>query len=444
MHAPDLPWGRLPVSRGTCRLEAGPTSAPDVVKRALVWLVILTASTAPGRAEDWPRWRGPAGNGVSSERSLPVHWSATDNVRWKTAIPGEGFSSPVVCGERAFVTSAFAHGERRALHCLDRGHGTLLWSREVRDRSPERTSASTGYAAATPGTDGRRVVAFFGNAGAVCYDPDGRLLWRRELGSFDTELGLASSPVLDGGRVFLVCDHDGDRFTSFDSFLIALDLDTGKTLWKTDRPGLFRSWSTPILVPGAGGKTELVVSGQEQLRGYDPETGKELWRAEGLTGWVAPSPVFGHGLVFATSGRDGPTLAVRSGGRVVWRQPRGGPYVCSPVLSGDFLYVPDERGIITCYEAATGTLRYRERLGGKFTASPVAGDGKVYCTNEAGTTFVLKAGPHFEVLARNELREDCLASAAVSGGQLFLRTEHHLFCIGAPGGGSQRWGRTRR
>jgi outer membrane protein assembly factor BamB len=394
-------------------------------------LALLAAFAVAGRADDWPCWRGPA-CGVSSEPSLPVHWSASENVHWKTPVPGEGFSSPIVSGKRIFLTSAFAGGERRALHCLARQHGALLWTREVHDRDPERTSASTGHAAATPVTDGRRIVAFFGNAGAACYDMEGRLLWRRELGKFDSELGLASSPVLSGNRVILLCDHDGDHFQSFDSFLVALDLETGKVVWKSDRPNLFRSWSTPILVPGAAGKPQLVVNAQEQLRAYDPDTGKNLWRVDGMTGWVAPSPVFGHELIFATSGRDGPVVAVRPDGRVAWRQPRGGPYVCSPVLYQDLLYVPDEKGMVTCYEAATGKVQYRERLGGKFTASPVAGDGKVYCTNEAGTTFVLRAGRRFELLARNDLREDCLAAAAIAGGKLILRTEHDLFCIGVP------------
>ncbi len=386
-------------------------------------------------AQDWPRWRGPDGGGVSAESPLPEKWGPSLNVAWKTPIPGEGSSSPVVWGDAVFVTSALEDGTRRVVHCLDRRTGAVRWSREIRDENPERTSALTGHAAATPAVDGARVVAFFGNAGAGCYDFEGRPLWRRRFGNFDSELGLASSPVLHGGSVLLVCDHDGSRFTSFDSFLIALDAATGETRWKADRPGLERSWSTPI-VATAGGGPELVVSAQDEIRAYDPATGRPLWRVGGMTGWVAPSPVFGKGLVFAASGKDGPTLAVRPGGRgdvtathVAWREARGGPYVCSPLLYGDHLYVHDEHGILTCRDAAGGRVLYRERLKGKFTASAVAGDGKVYFTNEEGTTFVVRAGGEFAVVAENRLDEACLASPAVSRRALFVRGKRHLFCI---------------
>ena len=310
----------------------------------VVVLVMLVGNAV--RAEDWPRWRGPDGNAVSQQTNLPIHWSPTQNIRWSTEIPGQGFSSPIVWGDRIFLTSAFDGGARRAVHCLDGARGKILWSREIRDKNPEHASAMTGHAAATPVTDGERVIAFFGNAGAVCYDMAGKQLWHRKLGEFESELGLATSPVIYRDRVIHVCDHDGDRFGSFDSFLVALDVKNGAVVWKTERRGLYRSWSTPILVPGAGGKQELVVNAQDELRAYDPNTGKQLWQVAGMTGWVAPSPVFGDGLIFATSGKDGPTLAVRPGGRgdatasrVIWKQPRGGPYVCSPVLYGDYLYV---------------------------------------------------------------------------------------------------------
>jgi outer membrane protein assembly factor BamB len=341
-----------------------------------------------------------------------------------------------VHGDRVYVTAAQDRGERRLVHCLHRNTGQLLWSRALADRDPERTSALTGHAASTPATDGRYVVAFFGNAGVVCYDTAGRQRWHRSLGTFDTELGLASSPVLDGSRVYLVCDHDGDRFTSFDSFLVALDRETGQERWRVSRPGHGRSWSTPILVPGPDGRRQLIVSGEERLRAYDPETGKALWQAAGLTGWVAPSPVFGHGLIFAASDRDGPILAVAPGGTgdvpPRWRLPRGGPYVTSPVLLGDHLYTITELGIVSCHAATTGERLYRERLAGKFTASPVAGDGKVIVVNEAGTAYVLAAGPRFAVLARNRLGEECLASPAVADGLLFLRTAEHVYCFGPP------------
>lgn len=397
-------------------------------------ILLLLVLVPAARAENWPRWRGPDGNAVSGESPLPVQWNSKQNVRWKTKVPGEGFSSPIVWEDRVFVTSALEKGTRRIVHCLDRKSGKILWSSELAHKGPEVAWRMTGHAAPTPVTDGKRVVAFFGNAGVVCYDFAGKRLWHRDLGEFDSELGLASSPVLWRDRLLLVCDHDGDRFTSFDSFLIALNSETGKDVWKTERRDLKRSWSTPILAPGKDGRQELIVNAQDELRAYDPETGKPLWQVADLGGWVAPSPVFGHGRVFATSGKNGPVLAVKPGGKGEvkpdWRHAEGGPYVCSPVLYGDYLYVPDEQGFLACYHALSGKQQYRERLGGKFYASAVAGDGKLYLTNADGITFVVKAGPKLEVLAKNALEEYTLASLAVSAKELFLRTEHHLYCIG--------------
>jgi outer membrane protein assembly factor BamB len=393
--------------------------------------------TLPASAEDWPRWRGPDGNAVSCDGGLPAEWGADKNIAWRTELPGEGVSSPIVCGERIFLTAAFDNGMRRAVICLDRDTGRIVWTRETADDDPEVSSALTGHAASTPATDGRHVVAALGNAGVVCYSNAGERLWHRDFGEFESELGLASSPVIAADRVFLVCDHDGDRFRTFDSFLIALALDSGETIWKTDRPGLYRSWSTPILIPAPGVRGELIVNAQDHLRAYDPASGAELWRVGGMTGWVTPSPVFADGLIFACSGRDGPTMAVRPGGRgdvtdshVVWSGQRGAPYVCSPVAYGGRLYVLNEQGILSCYDAASGNQHYRERLEGKFVASPVAGDGKLYFTNDRGTTYVVCAGSKFELLAQNSLDEDCLASPAISDGSIFLRTAKALYRVG--------------
>jgi outer membrane protein assembly factor BamB len=400
---------------------------------ALLTFSLLVPSVT-ARADNWPRWRGPDGNAVSAESPLPLRWSKTENIRWKAEISGEGCSSPIVWEDRVFVTSALDNGKRRLVHCLDRQSGKVTWTREIADKNPETTSNATGHAACTPVTDGRHVVAFFGNAGVVCYDFSGKQLWHKSLGTFDSELGLASSPIIHEDRVILVCDHDGDRFTSFDSFLTALDIKSGKELWRTERRGVFRSWSTPV-VATLNAKPQIIVNAQDELRGYDPANGKQLWHVKGMTNWVTPSPVLGHGLIFATSGRNGPVLAVKPGvlgeGEVkpVWRHETGGPYVCSPLLYGDYLYVHNEQGILSCYEAKTGKLQYKERLEGKFWTSAAAGDGKIYITNEAGTTFVVRAGTKFEVLARNALEEYSVASPAIAGGDLFLRTEKHLYCI---------------
>ncbi len=242
----------------------------------LATTVCVTAASA----DEWPGWRGPNGSGVSGETGLPVRWSATSGVRWRVRVPGEGFSSPIVWNDRVFVSSSLEDGARRTVHCLKRDSGETLWSQSIRDDWPEIASAMTGHAAATPVTDGERVVAMFGNAGAVCYDMDGRQLWRRELGRFESELGLASSPVIHGDLVLLLCDHDGDRFNSFDSFLIALDKRTGETRWKTERPKLYRSWSTPLVV-AAKDRAELIVNAQDELRVYDPRVRQAAVAREG-------------------------------------------------------------------------------------------------------------------------------------------------------------------
>jgi outer membrane protein assembly factor BamB len=374
-------------------------------------LIALAGCASSG---DWPRWRGPDGNAVADGTPLPVPMP----VAWNVAVPGEGASSPIVSGESIFVSSAAESGGRRMLHCLDRTTGAARWTREIPDENPERTSALTGHAAATPVTDGARVVAAFGNAGVVCVDFSGTILWRKRLGEFDSELGLASSPILHGGLAILVCDHDGV------SFLIALEVRTGTIVWKTVRSGLGRSWSTPIVVAG-----ELIVSAQDEVRAYDPATGEQRWAVEATSGWVAPSPVSGGGLIFAVSGKDGPVVAIGPGGRIAWREERGGPYVGSPVLYEGLLYFVDDQARLVCREATTGALIYRERLEGKFTASPVAGDGKIYVVSEAGTITIVRAGRAFARLAEKRLDEECLASPAISRGAILIRTRSHLWCF---------------
>ena len=406
--------------------------------RGMLAVVLLIVASAACRAEDWPRWRGPEGNAVSSESPLPVDWGPTTNIAWKAAIPGVGFSSPIIAGDCVFVTSSLENGARRLTHCLDRRDGRLLWTREIADDDPEVASSMTGHAAATPAAADGKIVAMFGRAGLVCYDNVGQRLWHVKLGQFESELGLASSPIIDGDRVFAVCDHDGDRFSSFDSFLLAVKLSDGSELWRIARRDLYRSWSTPLLASFDGSR-QLIVNAQDELRAYDAASGKVLWRFSGMTGWVTPSPVVGGGVIFATSGKNGPVVAVkpiRDGKgwsvRTIWQVESGGPYVCSPVVYQDRLYVHNEAGVLTCYQAADGRLAYRRRLEGKFTASSVAGDGKVFLTNEEGTTYVVRAGAEFGLLATNCLAEYTLASPAISGGRLFLRTEQHLYCI-APG-----------
>jgi outer membrane protein assembly factor BamB len=403
---------------------------------ALVAGMAATATLRASAGENWPGWRGPGARALSDDTGLPVEWSTAKNIRWKTPVPGEGSSSPVRWNDRVFLTSSREEGTLRALHCLDFATGRNLWTREIEDENPEITSSLTGHAAATPVTDGLRVAAFFGNAGIVAYDFSGRQLWRKRFGEFESELGLASSPIFHDGMLIQLCDHDGKFFSTFESFLIALSMQDGSTRWKSGRRGLERSWSTPIVVP-AGDERELVVSAQDQLRGYDPASGKLLWQVDATTGWVTPTPVFGHGLIFAQSGKSGPIVAVRPGGRgdvreshVAWRVETGGPYVCSPLLYGDYLYVHNEGGVLACFHALTGREAYRQRLGGKFIASAVGAEGRLYVTNEAGQTFVVSAGEKFRLLATNALEEVCLASPAIADGDLLVRTQKHLWRIG--------------
>lgn len=417
---------------------------------AILAAIAFCCAQRSALGEEWPRWRGPNGaaiyDTVGDESPLPVRWSERDGIAWRSVIPGEGSSSPIVSRGRVFITSSEDSGSRRKTHCLDAASGKLLWTRSIDDDDAEVTSSLTGHAASTPAADGERVVAFFGNAGAVAYDYDGNQLWRRELGEFESELGLASSPIIDDGKVYFTCDHDGDRFRTFDSFLIAIDVATGETIWKTDRPGLYRSWSTPIVATAEGGGRELVVNGQGELRGYSLTSGELLWRVGGMTDWVSPSPIFGSvggiggdaksDLILAASGRNGPMIAVRPGGRgevtashVVWKDDSGGPYVCSPLLYRDLLYVHNEQGILTCREAKSGAIVYRQRLPGKYTASAVAGDGKLYFGNEEGQWRVVRAGRDFEVLVVNRLEGHCLASPAIADGKLIIRAGETLYAI---------------
>ncbi|MBB73652.1 MAG: hypothetical protein CMJ75_03955 [Planctomycetaceae bacterium] len=412
-----------------------PRALASWVGGRVLLLLFSVLIACPLEADNWARWRGPQGSAVSAETGVPLQWGQDRNIRWKTAIPGEGSSSPIVWNDRVFLTSAEDEGCLRWLHCLDLLTGRIIWSSQVAHDWPELTSALTGHAASTPTTDGQRVFTWLGNAGLSCHDFSGRQIWHRDLGAFESELGLASSPVLVGERLFLVCDHDGTRFKSFDSFLIALDPQTGRTLWKTPRAGLLRSWSTPIAVASAQQKV-LIVNAQDQLRAYDLVTGRQQWSVTGMTPWVTPSPVVAGGLIFASSGRDGPALAVKPGGygdvtetHVAWKQSRGAPYVCSPIVYQGYLYLLNETGILTCLKARTGKLQFRQRLGGKFYSSPVAAEDRLYLTDELGVTWVIGAGASFQLLAKNRLASGCLASPAISAGCFLLRSRSHLFCI---------------
>lgn len=385
----------------------------------------------------WPRWRGPSGQGVAEGQGYPDRWSSTENVAWRAPVPGRGHSSPIVWGDRIFLSTAYDDG-RVALLGFRRSDGRLLWETFGPDRTAESRHPKNTHASATPTTDGLRVYASFGSKGMLAVDFDGRIVWHRSLGTFNNYHGTAGSPLLYKDRLIVFQDHSGG--TGGGAFIAALDARTGRTLWHVRRTGSV-GWSTPIAIR-AFDHDEVIVSSQQRVHAYDPDTGRELWTCRGNLYEVVPTPVVGHGLVFCSSGRAGPTLAIRPGGlgdvtdtHVAWQSPRGSPFVPSPLLYGDYLYlVNDMTSVSTCLEATTGKVMWQGRLGAAaregFSASPVAVDGKVFFTNDDGETFVVRAGPTFELLHVNRLNARTLASPALVDGRWYFRTDRELLAIG--------------
>ncbi|HXE55306.1 MAG TPA: PQQ-binding-like beta-propeller repeat protein [Tepidisphaeraceae bacterium] len=381
-------------------------------------------------------WRGPRGDGTSSENHIPIHWSATENVRWKAAVPGKGHSSPVVWDDRIFLTTCIEDTQQRMLLCYSRTDGKLLWQREVLRAALEQKHVLNSYASATPATDGKHVwVAFFEQPRIelVCYDMDGNEIWRRSPGEFHSIHGFCSSPVLYENRVILNCDQDAP------ASIVSYDQATGNELWRTDRPNRTRSYCTPI-IRTLSGREQLLLSGSKCVASYDPHTGKQLWIIDGPTEQFVASLVETHGIIFLTGGF--PTLhlmAINPDGsgnvtrtKVIWHDHRGASYVPSPIAAGDYFFVVSDDGIASCWEAQTGKMQWKHRLGPHHSASPVSAEGRLYLTADDGETFVLQAGPKFNLLANNPLGEEVRASPAISHGQLFIRTLHTLYCIGQP------------
>jgi outer membrane protein assembly factor BamB len=423
---------------------------------------------------NWSQFRGPGAAGVADGQFPPTAFDvpAGVNVRWKTPIPGLGHSCPVVWDDHVYLTTAVS-GDPKAsvkpgqygdvdsvedksshtwkVFCLDKKTGKVVWERTACERVPKgKRHLKSTHANPTPATDGRHVVVSFGAEGLYCYDPTGELLWKRDLGKLDSgwfydpeyQWGFGSSPVVYQDRVIVQCD------VGKDSFLAAYALADGKTLWQTPREEI-PSWGTPTVVAGPE-RTEIVTNATKFARGYDPETGKELWRLGKHAEITVPTPFFADGLIFLCSGYRPvqPIYAVRPGATgdislkdgetandsVAWSKSRGGPYMPTPIAYGDYLYTCANSGLLTCYEAATGKQVYSQRLGGTggFTASPVAADGRLYFTAEESGVRVVKAGPKFELLAVNPVGETCLATPAISDGLLLLRSERHVIALGRP------------
>lgn len=416
---------------------------------------------------DWPQWRGPSGQGISTEKNLPTTWTATKNIKWKTPIEGRGHSSPIVWGKKIFLTTAldgevvpgrtpgvthkmsdgsdFVHPDAVGADlkhtfkviCLDRETGKILWER-VAYEGPVHDSRhkKASFASSTPATDGKYVFAFFGSEGLYAYDMNGKLMWKQDLGKLGTaSVGYGVSPILYGNLVIMQCDESG-----FNSFIAAFDKKTGKEVWRAPRK-VDVTWSTPVLVK-AGKRTELVASAAEAIVSYDPLTGKELWRHKGLESNAVNTPVVSNDMVVITSGYPKKiTLALRGGGsgdvtgskQLIWSYDKGTAYVPSPILYGDYLYLMAGNGTLTCLDAKTGKVAYE---GGRvpkpipFTASPVAYEDKVLITSEEGETFMVKAGPKHEIIGTNSVGEPVFASPAIADGNIFIRGVNHLFAIG--------------
>jgi len=388
----------------------------------------------------WPRWRGPSGQGHVSGTNYVDRWSKTDNVIWRAPVPGRGHSSPIVWGDHIFLTTARDEADLFMV-AFNRSSGRLLWETRVpTPQGVEHTYWKNSKASATPTTDGELVYASFGTHGLAAFDFSGRLVWHRQFGRIDNYHGTAGSPVLYRDRVFLYQDHR--RTGDVGAFVAAFDKKTGETLWWTDRSQTV-GWGTPIVI-AAGGRDELIVNSQQLVQAYDPETGRELWRVRGMLREVIPTCVVGEGLVFCSSGRAGPTFAIRPGGsgdvtdtHVVWSSPKGSPFVPSGIIQDGLLYlINDMQSILTVYHAVSGEVAYQGRLGQAvregFSASPVAVGNKLFFTNDAGQTFVVEAGPEFKLLHVNELDAQVIASPALVDGTWYWRTDSELLAIGSP------------
>jgi outer membrane protein assembly factor BamB len=403
--------------------------------------LMLLGLARPCLGANWPSWRGPHENGVCDEHDLPDSWSPVQNVRWKVALPEPGNSTPVVWGDRIFVTQSLDKGKRRAIFCFARADGKKLWQQGVPCLTEEKTHGDNPPCSSSPVTDGAAVYANFASGGVVAYDFSGRRLWHRDLGPLRHNFGNGSSPTLY--KDLLILFHGPGEPT----FMIALDKRIGKTVWKQDEHALnhnlFGTWSSPILAR-IGGHDELLMSlpgervgGDGWVKSYDPANGKELWRCVGLGASLYPSPVLSKegDVIVGASGFYGPVLAVRTGGRGdvtathrLWHKHAKNPQrVGTAVVTGGYVYLADADGFVECLKAGTGEQVWKERLGGKLWGSMLLADNKLYVSNLEGTTYVLAASQKFQRLATNTLDEPTYAGLAVSDGAIFLRTWKNLF-----------------
>ncbi len=404
----------------------------------VAWLFVCNALLA----DEWPQFRGPTGDGISTATNVPLHWSATDHVAWKQAIPGSGWSSPVLSRGRLYLTTATEAGKDssslRAL-CLDASDGHLVWNVELFRPDPDATKehhAKNGVASPTPIIASDRLYVHFGHLGTAALDLNGNVLWRQQTLIYRPRHGNGGSPVLVGNLLIFSCDAFSDPF------VVALDCDNGQVRWKTPRNTTAAktfSFSTPTVI-ALNGATLVVSAGSGFVGAYDPQDGHEIWRVRYGEGYsVVPRPVFANGLLFVASGFDRPSLlAIDPNGakgdstdtHIVWTSTKGIPLTPSMLAVNDELYMVSDNGVASCLDARTGNVHWTKRLGGDFSASPAFAEGRIYFQNEAGTTYVVKVGTTFELLATNDIEQRTLASPAPADNAIFLRSESHLWRIG--------------
>lgn len=424
--------------------------------RLMLWLVCcLVAMSSTGFAENWPGWRGPRGDGTSTETSIPVKWNGLtgEGVRWKTPLPGEGHSSPAVWVDKVFLATCLPDSLARDLVCLDRDSGRVLWQKTVVTSPLETKHSLNSFASSTPAIDAHFVYCSFleadgkkvpatnvgtardvstGQMVVAAYTHDGAQKWLAKPGGFVSVHGFCSPPVLEGDLVIVNGDHDGE------SYIVALDRATGETVWKVDRPHKTRSYCTPI-VRDFGGRRQMIFSGNRSIVSLDPKTGEAFWSMQGPTEQFVASMVDDGQSVFMTAGfPDYHVMAIRPDGsgditksHVKWHATNAKCYVPSPVVAGSFLFVADDRGTANCFDTATGERFWQERMGAHYSASLVTAGGLVYFLADDGVTKVVKPGKTLEVVAENPLGETTYASPALSQGRVFVRGEKHLWCLGA-------------
>jgi outer membrane protein assembly factor BamB len=448
------------------------------MKRILsIGLLICLASAA--KAQNWPSFRGTNASGVAEGTPTPTTWNVEkgENILWKTPIPGLAHASPVVWGDKLFITTAISSNPKPYLrvglfgdvdsdkdltkhtwrvYCLDKRTGKILWDRVATEGVPKiKRHIKATHANSTPATDGKYVVAFFGAEGLYCYDVKGKLQWKQDLGLLDSgwfydpdyQWGMASSPIIYKNLVIVQCDVQKN------SFIAAYDLKSGKEVWKTTREEI-PSWGTPTIYEGKT-RVELITNATRAARSYDPMTGKELWRMSGNPEVTATTPIVAHDLIYIVNHYrpNQPIYAIKPGATgdislkdgkttndfIAWSYQRGGSYMPTPVVYGEYLYICQNQAILRCLNAKTGEVAYQNRIGegGSYSASPVAADGKVYLSSEDGAVFVIKAGNKYEMLAKNEMGEVLMATPAISDGMIFVRGQNNLFCIADKSNGTK-------